>query len=97
MVSIPSYVCSSKSWKLGFALVIVMRKGRNVVVLSSSDDEDDKLSLSSNRSYKKPKARSVITRTNPRPEKKPRVSRSWSRLSKISNGVDEVSFNFLIV
>ncbi|KAJ0097499.1 hypothetical protein Patl1_29113 [Pistacia atlantica] len=43
-----------------------MRKGNNVVVLSSSDDEDDKRSLSSNRSYKKPKARSLVTRTNPR-------------------------------
>lgn len=77
--------------------MVVMRKGNNVVVLSSSDDEDDRRSLSSNRSYKKPKARSLITRTNPRSAKKPRLSGSRSRLSKKSNGVDEVSFNFLIV
>ncbi|KAJ9172646.1 hypothetical protein P3X46_015860 [Hevea brasiliensis] len=63
---------------------------RNSVVILSSDDEDDESSLSSNRSYPKPKL--LITRTTSREPKKPRFSGSRSRLSKESSNADEITF-----
>ncbi|GMY12263.1 cell cycle checkpoint protein RAD17 isoform X1 [Fagus crenata] len=72
-----------------------MGKRSNIVVLSSDDEENDR-SLSSNRSYSKPKSRSLITRSNPNPRvaKKARISGSRSRLSKQSSNVDEVGFSY---
>lgn len=68
-----------------------MGKRNNLVVLSS-DDEENERSLSSNRSYSKPKSRSLVTRSNPNPRgaKKARISNSRSRLSKESSNVNEV-------
>ncbi|KAM3757636.1 hypothetical protein ACB098_02G204500 [Castanea mollissima] len=70
-----------------------MGKRNNLVVLSS-DDEENERSLSSNRSYSKPKSRSLITRSNanPRGAKKARISNSRSRLSKESSNVNEIGF-----
>ncbi|WCJ32685.1 Cell cycle checkpoint protein RAD17 [Euphorbia peplus] len=68
-----------------------MRKRNNVVVLSS-DDEDSESSLGSNRSYSKPKSRSLITRTNPRASKKSRLSGSRSRVVRESRNVDDSGF-----
>ena len=78
-------------------VVVVMGKRSNIVVLSS-DDEENNRSLSSNRSYSKPKSRSLITRSNPNPRvaKKARISGSRSRLSKQSSNVDEVYTTFMI-
>ena len=76
--------------------MIVMRKRNDLVVLSS-DGEDDDCSVSySNRSYSKPKSRSLITRSNPRGAKKARLSGSRSHLSKESSNADEVCFNFCL-
>ncbi|XP_030974224.1 cell cycle checkpoint protein RAD17 isoform X2 [Quercus lobata] len=70
-----------------------MGKRNNLVVLSS-DDEENERSLSSNRSYSKPKSRSLVTRSNPNPRgaKKARISNSRSRLSKESSNVNEIGF-----
>ncbi|KAK4583920.1 hypothetical protein RGQ29_021870 [Quercus rubra] len=67
---------------------------RNNLVVLSSDDEENERSLSSNRSYSKPKSRSLVTRSNPNPRraKKARISNSRSRLSKESSNVNEIGF-----
>ncbi|KAK4843174.1 hypothetical protein QYF36_004941 [Acer negundo] len=74
---------------------IAMRKKAGVVVLSS-DDEDDKPSLSSNRSYAKSKSKPLFTCTNPRPAKKPRLSgsRTRSHFCKESSNVNENGVSF---
>ncbi|KAB1201804.1 Cell cycle checkpoint protein RAD17 [Morella rubra] len=68
-----------------------MGKRNNVVVLSS-DGEDDDCSLSLNRSYSKPKSRSLVTRSNPRGPKKACLSGSRSHSSKESRNVVQASF-----
>lgn len=64
---------------------------RNSVVILSSSDEDNESSLSSYQSYPKPKSRRpLITRTNSREPKKPRFSGTRSRMSKEFSNVNEV-------
>ncbi|KAL5752461.1 hypothetical protein ACOSP7_022646 [Xanthoceras sorbifolium] len=70
-----------------------MTKRTGVVVLSS-DDEDDKPSLSSNRSYAKSKSKALVSRTSPRSAKKPRVSGSRSRFCKESSNANEFGVSF---
>ncbi|XP_043814644.1 cell cycle checkpoint protein RAD17 isoform X4 [Manihot esculenta] len=66
---------------------------RNSVVILSSDDEDNESSLSSYQSYPKPKSRRpLITRTNSREPKKPRISGTRSRMSKECSNVNEITF-----
>ncbi|XP_012088509.1 cell cycle checkpoint protein RAD17 isoform X2 [Jatropha curcas] len=65
---------------------------RNAVVVLSSDDEDNETSLHLSRSYSKPKPRALVTRTNPRDLKKPRLSSSQSCLSREASNVNEIRF-----
>ncbi|KAE8010647.1 hypothetical protein FH972_007000 [Carpinus fangiana] len=69
-----------------------MRKRNDLVVLSSDGEDDDCSVSSSNRSYSKPKSRSLIARSNPRGAKKARLSGSRSHLSKESSNADEIRF-----
>ncbi|XP_062144381.1 cell cycle checkpoint protein RAD17 isoform X2 [Alnus glutinosa] len=71
---------------------MVMGKSNDVVVLSSDGEDDDCSVSSSNRSYSKPKSRSLVTRSNPRGAKKARLSGSRSHLSKESSNTDEIRF-----
>ncbi|KAM7262893.1 hypothetical protein ACFE04_000576 [Oxalis oulophora] len=57
------------------------RRGNSVVVLSSDDEDDEDYKTNtntnkSNRSYVKRKSKLTVTRSNPRPTKKPRVTAS---------------------
>ncbi|GLT73553.1 hypothetical protein SLA2020_454040 [Shorea laevis] len=65
-----------------------MGKRNDVVVLSSDGEDDDCSVSSSNRSYSKPKSRSLVTRSNPRGAKKARLSGSRSHFSKESSNTD---------
>uniref|UniRef100_A0A2P2J5G0 Cell cycle checkpoint protein RAD17 n=1 Tax=Rhizophora mucronata TaxID=61149 RepID=A0A2P2J5G0_RHIMU len=66
-----------------------MGKRERVIVLSSDDEDDDDRSLSSKRSYRKPKLKPPLaTRTIPRESKRPRISSSRTRLSRESSNAN---------
>ncbi|XP_041016459.1 cell cycle checkpoint protein RAD17 [Juglans microcarpa x Juglans regia] len=70
---------------------MVTGKRNNVVVLSS-DGEDSDYSLTSNRSFSKPKSRLLVTRSNPRGAKKARLSGSRPHSSKQSSKFDDIRY-----
>ncbi|KAF5454590.1 hypothetical protein F2P56_024242 [Juglans regia] len=70
---------------------MVTGKRNNVVVLSS-DGEDSDYSLTSNRSFSKPKSRLLVTRSNPRGAKKARLSGSRPHSRKQSSKFDDIRY-----
>ncbi|KAG2696471.1 hypothetical protein I3760_07G060800 [Carya illinoinensis] len=67
---------------------------RNNVVVLSSDGEDSDYSLTSNRSFSKPKSRLLVTRSNPRGAKKARLSGSRPHSSKEPSKLDEIRYYY---
>ncbi|XP_021907838.1 cell cycle checkpoint protein RAD17 isoform X1 [Carica papaya] len=67
---------------------------RNGVVVLSSDDEDNNRLLTASRSNSKSKSKSSARRTSPREAKRARLSGSRSRFSREPSNVDEVRLSF---